>query len=61
MDDKTRSKAIYVVSWVGFILTFPAWLLGWVSDRVLLGVTLALSWFALILESRTAVHVDDKD
>jgi len=55
---RVYSMTLYVLSWVGFALTFPAWLFGWIDDRAMLGITLALSWFALILESRNGVHID---
>lgn len=35
------------VSVVGFGVTFPLWLLDAITDRQMLGITLALSWAAL--------------
>jgi len=42
---------------VGLIVCFPAWLFGWISDRGMIGLTLALSWLALVLEARNGVHL----
>lgn len=43
-----------VLSWVmlgvglvGFVVTFPLWLMGTIDDRMMLGITLVLSWAAL--------------
>ena len=43
-----------VLSWVmlfiglaGFAVTFPLWLMGTIDDRMMLGITLVLSWAAL--------------
>lgn len=35
------------VSVLGFGVTFPMWLMDKISDRAMLGITLALSWAAL--------------
>jgi hypothetical protein len=51
------SWVLYIGSWLGFLFCFPGWLLGWISDRAMLGTTLALSWAALILEARNGVHI----
>lgn len=36
-----------VVSLLGFLVTFPLWIAGKLSDQAMLGITLALSWAAL--------------
>lgn len=41
------SWAMLVVGIVGFLVTFPLWLLGLINDRTMLGLTLVLSWAAL--------------
>jgi hypothetical protein len=45
---------VIVLSWVmlgvglvGFVVTFPLWLMGTIDDRMMLGITLVLSWAAL--------------
>lgn len=48
---------LLATSMLGLALTFPMWLAGWVSDRTLLGLTLALSWLALIYEALNAVQI----
>jgi hypothetical protein len=60
ISERQKARLIYWVSWAGFVLTFPAWLFGWVSDRTMLGVTLALSFFALILEARNGIRIDSE-
>ena len=51
------SRLLYAGSWLGLIICFPAWLLGRISDRAMIGITLALSWLALVLEARNGVHI----
>jgi hypothetical protein len=36
------------ISVVGFAVTFPLWLMDAISERAMLGITLALSWAALL-------------
>jgi hypothetical protein len=31
----------------GFLVTFPLWLMNLINDRMMLGITLVLSWAAL--------------
>jgi hypothetical protein len=45
---------VIVLSWImlvvglaGFGITFPLWLLDKINDRMMLGITLVLSWAAL--------------
>jgi hypothetical protein len=54
------SCVLYLGSWAGFALCFPAWLLGWANDRAMLGITLALSWLALVFEARNGVNISKK-
>lgn len=48
---------LLVVSVLGLTVTFPLWLLNVISDRAMLGITLALSWVALIFEAWTTLQV----
>lgn len=41
------SWVMLIIGVVGFVVTFPLWLLGKIDDRMMLGVTLVLSWAAL--------------
>lgn len=41
------SWAMLIVGVIGFLVTFPLWLLGLINDRAMLGLTLVLSWAAL--------------
>lgn len=61
-------RARFVLSWVllvisalGFAVTFPLWLADLISDRAMLGITLALSWFALVYEAYNAVQISNQD
>lgn len=47
--------ALLIFGAVGLVLTLPAWLLGWVDNRALLGVTLVLSWLALVYPAIVAL------
>lgn len=58
-----------VISWtflisgiLGLVVTFPLWLLDLISNRAMLGITLALSWMALIYEgfNSVGIHEDAK-
>lgn len=60
----TSKTAPEVVAWVfvvagvtGFSITFPLWLLNLISDRTMLGITLALSWAALWYSGFNAVQI----
>lgn len=41
------SWAMLIIGLVGFLVTFPLWLTDRIDDRMMLGVTLVLSWAAL--------------
>lgn len=56
-----------VIAWVmlisgllGLGITFPMWILGMISDRTMLGITLALSWLALLYEGFNAVAIQEE-
>lgn len=51
------SWAMLVIGVIGFCITFPLWLLNIISDRAMLGITLALSWAALWYEAFNAVQI----
>lgn len=41
------SWAMLIIGIVGFLVSFPLWLMGLINDRMMLGITLVLSWAAL--------------
>ena len=41
------SWVMLVLGVVGFLVSFPLWLLDKINDRMMLGITLVLSWAAL--------------
>lgn len=49
--------AFIVVGVGGFAVTFPLWLLNLISNRAMLGITLALSWAALWYSGFNAVQI----
>lgn len=59
LQKTTIAKVMFYSSIIGFIVTFPLWLLGIISDRTMIGITLVLSWAALWYESFTAMQVTD--
>lgn len=48
---------LFVVSVGGFVVTFPMWLTGHISDRSMIGLTLALSWAALWYEALNGIRL----
>lgn len=60
MDGTARwriSLVLFIASTIGLVVTFPLWLFGLISDRAMIGVTLALSWAALQYESFNALQI----
>lgn len=51
------SWVMLVAGIVGFIVTFPLWLRGRLDERMMLGLTLVLSWAALWYAALTALLV----
>lgn len=47
--------------WVGLLVCMPLWLAGIISTRALVGITLALSWLALIIEGHTGTEAAKRD
>lgn len=57
-------RLLHVLSWImliggmsGFAITFPLWMTGRLSERTMLGITLALSWAALWYEAFNAIQI----
>lgn len=59
MDQIRRVIAwvLLIGSTVGLAVSMPMWLLNLISDRMMLGITLALSWLALMFEAFNAVQI----
>jgi hypothetical protein len=53
---KKLSWAMLGISVVGFFITFPLWLLGIIDEKVMLGITLVLSWAALWYTAILAIY-----
>ncbi len=41
------SWGMLIIGVVGFLVSFPLWLMGVIDDRMMIGITLVLSWAAL--------------
>lgn len=52
---KVVAWVMFLAGVVGFLLTFPMWLMGIINDRAMLGLTLCLSWAALWYEGANAI------
>lgn len=61
--NKHVAWAMLITGTLGLAITFPLWLTNNISDRAMLGITLALSWGALIFEGFNAIgiHKNTKD
>lgn len=51
------SWVMLIVGFVGFFVTFPLWLMNKIDDRMMLGITLVLSWAALWYSAFIAIQV----
>lgn len=50
------SWTLLVIGVVGFLVTFPLWLMGTIDDRMMLGITLVLSWASLWYTAILFIH-----
>jgi len=50
-----------VVGVIGFLVSFPLWLTDKINDRMMLGVTLVLSWAALWYAAALFIYEARKD
>lgn len=55
------SWAMLIIGLVGFAVTFPLWLMNLIDDRMMLGITLVLSWGALWYTAILAIYEAGKD
>jgi flagellar biosynthesis protein FliR len=53
--DKVLSWTMLVIGIVGFLVSFPLWLMNKIDDRQMLGLTLVLSWAALWYSAYIAI------
>jgi hypothetical protein len=56
---KTIAWFFLIFGSTGLIVCTTAWLMGWITDREMLGITLALSWIALIIPGFNAVLISE--
>ncbi len=54
---KPLAWVLFIISIIGFGVTFPLWLTGRISERAMLGITLALSWAALWYEALNGIRL----
>lgn len=55
------SWVMLAIGVVGFLVTFPLWLMEIIDDRMMLGVTLALSWAALWYTAILSIYEAKQD
>lgn len=55
------SWVMLAVGIVGFLVSFPLWLFGLIDDRMMLGITLVLSWGALWYTAILAIYEAKSD
>lgn len=55
------SWVMLIVGLVGFGVTFPLWLLDKINDRMMLGITLVLSWAALWYTAILSIYEAKKE
>ncbi len=58
---KPLAWVLFIISIIGFGVTFPLWLTGRISERAMLGITLALSWAALFYEALNGIRIAKDD
>ncbi len=46
---------------IGFLVTFPLWLANVIDDRMMLGITLVLSWAALWYTAILSIYEAKRD
>jgi hypothetical protein len=59
--EKVTAWFFFVFGAVGLVTCFPAWLLNLISDRAMLGITLALSWLAILVPGFNAIVLNRHD
>lgn len=55
------SWVMLIVGLVGFAVTFPLWLMNLINDRLMLGITLVLSWAALWYTAILSIYEAKKE
>lgn len=58
---KSVAVTMLLLGVLGLFVTFPMWLMNIISDRAMIGITLALSWAALIFEGVNAIGIHEQD
>lgn len=59
MRHHTTARWIFWSNAAGFAITMPLWLLGYLSTRTLVGITLGLSWLAPMIEGWNGMRVTE--
>jgi hypothetical protein len=55
------SWTMLIIGVVGFLVTFPLWLMNLINDRMMLGITLVLSWAALWYTAILSIYEAKKE
>ena len=61
MTRKTLAWFLLISSTIGMAVCMWLWLTDNISDTAMLGITLALSWLAIILTALDGLWIADKD
>lgn len=57
--EKWISWFFFILGGTGMVVTFPLWLGGLISDRAMLGITLILSWLAILVPGFNAIVLNE--
>lgn len=58
---KHLSVGLLIIGILGFIVSFPLWLMNKINDHAMLGLTLVLSWAALWYSAYIAIQEAKRD
>lgn len=55
------SWVMLIIGVIGFFVTFPLWLMGIITEKAMLGITLVLSWAALWYTAILSIYEAKKE
>jgi hypothetical protein len=55
------ARLLLASSALGLLITFPLWLTGNIGENAMIGITLALSWLALVYSALDALWIVDQE
>lgn len=60
MTKRGLAWVIFGLFTLGLVITMPLWLLDRISNRAMIGITLALSWLAPAIEAVNGLFITDE-